>query len=514
MVLFMLIAVDLWSLYQLRSIGDQLRLLKRGYLPLAKLASHLDAWQFNKNPDTQLLLLSRPTQWPPTLLRRLRYHGGLLSQAEEHLRRWVQQGMANHRHTLRKLQEQITQLSQSLREYHEALQNLYMAKPSPSWLRSAEQRREIFRERDRTLRRYIQQLGRDMDVRLTQVVVQTERTERRAMLTLLLLSGVAFLMSIVILFLSRRSLARIPRLVELTQRIGEGDYQHRVPISSRDEIGILADAFHHMAQSLEERERHLAQQRAALEDAYHELQISSERLLRSERLATIGQLAAQITHEVRNPLNAIGLNLELLEEDIEQLPHARESMAVLQATMKEVERLTLITEEYLRFARLPLPRLEFAAINPILRDTMEFLAPELEEKGVFWDLSLQEPLPLINIDIQQLRQALINLLRNAMQAASGNKTRTGMIEIFTEQVEGGIVIKIRDNGPGIPENLQQKIFDPFYSTKEGGTGLGLPLTREIIVGHGGQITCYSREHEGTTFTLIFPVAETTKFPVA
>jgi two-component system NtrC family sensor kinase len=250
--------------------------------------------------------------------------------------------------------------------------------------------------------------------------------------------------------------------------------------------------------------------REELEEAYHELQISSERLLRSERLAAIGQLAAQITHEIRNPLNAIGLNLELLEEDIQQLPNAAEGIAVLQATLDEVERLTLITEEYLRFARLPPPRLESADINPILSDTMEFLSSELLERNIEWELELAPSLPLINVDVQQLRQALLNLLRNAMQAATSDTGRDGELFVSTHLLENGVEIVIRDNGPGIPQEIQEEIFDPFYSTKEEGTGLGLPLTQQIIVGHGGSIVCDSENGLGTSFVMVFPMAAETR----
>ncbi|TNE44201.1 MAG: HAMP domain-containing protein [Deltaproteobacteria bacterium] len=510
LVLVMLLSVDVWSLYRLRKIGDQLRLLKRGYLPLTKLASHLDAWQFNKRPDTQRLLQTPPSRWTVSLVRRLRYEGGLLKRSMGNVQRWVEQGSAYEKATLKQLTKALKDLNLLFVRYHGELDRLArVANPKTKGSLSANWR-AIFLELDRLLRRSIRQLGQQMDARLAQVVVQAERTERRSTLTLVLLSLMALLVSSVVLILSRRSLARVSALVEWTRRIAAGDYQHNIKITSKDEIGVLADAFHRMAQALEERERHLAQKREELEEAYHELQISSERLLRSERLAAIGQLAAQITHEIRNPLNAIGLNLELLEEDIQQLPNAAEGIAVLQATLDEVERLTLITEEYLRFARLPPPRLESADINPILSDTMEFLSSELLERNIDWELELAPSLPLINVDVQQLRQALLNLLRNAMQAAASDTGRDGELFVSTQLLENGVEIVIRDNGPGIPQEIQEEIFDPFYSTKEEGTGLGLPLTQQIIVGHGGSIVCDSENGLGTSFVMVFPMAAETR----
>lgn len=511
LVLIMLLAVDVWSIYRFRKIGDQLRLLKRGYLPLTKLASHLDAWQFNKRPDTQRLLQTSPQQWSVSLVRRLRYQGQLLQRSLDNVQKWVEQGSAFEQATLKRLTRSLLELKLHFEHYHAALNHFerrVKAKGKRSKL--AKNWRKSFLELDRLLRRGIRRLGREMDARLALVVVQAERTERRSMLTLVLLSLLAILVSSVVLVLSRRSLSRVSKLVEWTRRIAAGDYQHNIQITSKDEIGVLADEFHRMAQALGERERNLAQKREELEEAYRELQISSERLLRSERLAAIGQLAAQITHEIRNPLNAIGLNLELLEEDIQQLPNSSEGIAVLQATLDEVERLTLITEEYLRFARLPPPRLESADINPILQDTMEFLSSELLERGIHWDIQLAPSLPLINVDLQQLRQALLNLLRNAMQAADSETGREGELFVSTEVLENGVEIVIRDNGPGIPQEIQEEIFDPFYSTKEEGTGLGLPLTQQIIVGHGGSIVCHSEGGQGTSFVMVFPMAAETR----
>lgn len=500
-VLLLLLSVDLWSLYRLQLIGNQLRLLKRGYLPLTKLASHMDAWQFNKKPDTKRLLSTSPRRWTRLLLQRLRYTGGLLKRSQLDLQRWVKQASPGNRSTWQKLQRTILRIEQHLHLYQSSLQKMEKYTQTRSQLGELQLQLRTFRQVDRLLRKEIRKLGREMDARLAQVVVQAERAERRSTQALVLLSVLAIFVSLVVFVLSRRSLARIPRLVEFTRRIAAGDYQLHLERKSKDEIGALAEAFNSMAHSLEERERNL-------EEAYRELQSSSERLMRSERLAAIGRLAAQITHEVRNPLNAIGLNLELLEEDTEQLPNATEALAVLHATMDEVERLTQITEEYLRFAALPPPRLEAADVNPLLSGTVEFLNGELNQRGIRWDVELEEPLPAINVDQRQLRQALLNLLRNAIQAASLNTEVGGELAISTRRVNDNVEIKICDNGPGISEADLQEIFDPFFSTKEEGSGLGLPLTQQIILGHGGTIVCESHKGRGTCFILAFPASET------
>ena len=146
-----------------------------------------------------------------------------------------------------------------------------------------------------------------------------------------------------------------------------------------------------------------------------------EKVKARERLAVLGEMSAGLAHEIRNPLNAIGLNLELLEEDMELLTESEEPQAVLQATMAQVEHLTSITEEYLRFARLPTPQLEMAQANEMLQELMEFLSEEMNNQEVHWELDLEPALPDIPFDVRQIRQAILNLVRNAMEAASMHK---------------------------------------------------------------------------------------------
>src|SRR5258707_893365 len=169
-----------------------------------------------------------------------------------------------------------------------------------------------------------------------------------------------------------------------------GDYKQRVDAAAPDEIGALGREFNAMAAALDERE---------------------QRLIRSERLAAVGKIAAQITHEVRNPLSSIGLNAEMLEEETEG-----EAKKLARAIVKEVDRLTEITEEYLRFARLPRPKLEREDVGELLTSLVAFRHQELEGHGVTVDARVEPSLPPVAADEHQLRQALLNLLRNAVDA--------------------------------------------------------------------------------------------------
>jgi len=319
MVLLLLIAIDLRSVYQLRQIGNHLRLLNRSYLPLAKLASLLDSLQSNRRVDLSRLARLAPAQLDDPLLRRLRYPGAVLQRfrtSRRILRRLRQSKLERNPKFLQRLRRSFGRIEEQVRQSQAALRRLRglvgdkaMSDAQKAALKKHQQ---AFVRLERGLQKEIGSLAITMDFRLTQVVIQAERRERRAMWLLLLLSIFGILICVAVLFLSRIPLRRIQRLAEASQRIGAGDYLLQVEVSSHDEIGVLAEEFNRMTQAIHEREQNLAQKQRELERAYLELQHSSERLRRSERLAAIGQLAAQITHEVRNPLNAIGLNLELL----------------------------------------------------------------------------------------------------------------------------------------------------------------------------------------------------------
>jgi signal transduction histidine kinase len=234
------------------------------------------------------------------------------------------------------------------------------------------------------------------------------------------------------------------------------------------------------------------------EDVSDELRTKA-RLIQSERLAAIGRMAAHVTHEVRNPLSSIGLNVEMLEEELVGKIGA-EAGELLRAIHREIEHLTAITEEYLRVARLPNPQLEPEHLGDITRSTVEFVRPEFQAAGIALDIDVPAGLPLIALDEGQIRQVLINLLKNAREAQPGG----GRVSVSLAADDGGVVVRVRDEGPGIPDDQRQRMFDLFYTTKTGGTGLGLPLSQQIVVAHGGVIRCDSTPGAGTVFELCFP----------
>lgn len=500
-------SASLLNIYQLRQIGSHLKMLNR-YQHLTALATRLRALKLNQKTALHQLSNTKPTDWQSEVFQRLEFPHIIqrsLKRSLQNLQNLPAHIPAEDRLFLSRTRKHIEKLLRLLQHYQKRLTSLVQHRNAPT---ARSTYFTAFQKTERALGKEIRLLTLQLDFRLIQTVFLAEREERRAVWWLLLTSILALIVGIVILLLSLIPLNRIKQLVGLAQRIGAGEYLQKANIPLGDEIGVLAQAFNNMALSLHERDQTLVKQRDELEQAYQDLRKSSEQLLRSERLATIGRLAAQVTHEIRNPLNAIGLNLELLEEDIGKLSDPQESLAILSAAMEQVEHLTSLTEEYLRFARLPPPQLEPANINQLLSDTMHFLREEFSTQDVQWDLELDESVPSVNIDMRQLRQAILNLLRNASEAATSVSSREARIHVCTEHVQHphdeGVTIHIHDNGAGIPLETQEKIFDPFFSTKEEGSGLGLPLTQQIITGHGGEISCKSAPNQGTTFSIFLP----------
>jgi signal transduction histidine kinase len=308
----------------------------------------------------------------------------------------------------------------------------------------------------------------------------------------LAVAGAAFIFTL-------RTLRPLGVLRTRAREVAGGDYARRTGVTSQDEIGDLAREFDAMAAAVQERER---------------------RLIRSERLATVGRMAAQIAHEVRNPLSSIGLNAELLGDEIGQQGKqgndgaqgdgGAEARRLLASISSEVDRLAEITETYLRFARLPRPKLEREDLGAIVSAVVEQSRGELTQDRVEVDLRVAPGLPEVPADEAQIRQALLNLIRNAREAmaseaAPADRSRRLEISVDLETERRQVVVRVRDSGPGIREADLGKIFDPFFSTKQRGTGLGLALVQEIVVEHGGQIDVQSRPGEGTTFLLRFPV---------
>jgi two-component system, NtrC family, sensor kinase len=321
-----------------------------------------------------------------------------------------------------------------------------------------------------------------LETRIQSALETAGATQMQASRRLLWLSTTAIVLAGLMFLLVHLSLRPIERLQRGAQRVAEGRYEERVEVGTGDEIGKLADEFNRMAEALGEREK---------------------RLVQMERLATVGRMSAQVAHEIRNPLNALSLNAEMLEDEVAGLPDASrdEAMELLGQLRAEIDRLAQVTETYLSLARTPTPELEEGDLGELLRRVLDFVADELTQARITATLELEHGLPPVPMDEGQLRQALLNLLRNGVEAQPDG----GTIRVAAAGVEGGVEFSVEDRGEGVPADLRDSIFDPFMTTRERGTGLGLAITRQIVEAHDGSIRCESAPGGGALFRIRLPL---------
>jgi signal transduction histidine kinase/ElaB/YqjD/DUF883 family membrane-anchored ribosome-binding protein len=343
-------------------------------------------------------------------------------------------------------------------------------------------RTRLLVEEDR-LNRNALDLASQLTGQVTSTAGYLERNERVLRLRTIYSGITAVVLGLLVTVWVVIQLRPLRRLRDGARRIAAGDYASRIPEKGPTEVADLAREFNSMGRAVEEREREL---------------------VRSERLAAVGKMAAMIAHEVRNPLSSIGLNTELLEEELATSPELDEARELCRAIHREVDRLTQITEEYLSFSRLPKPKLAHEPVNAMVSALAAFVREDLAVKQVTLTTELAPGDPVARIDAAQIRQCLLNLIRNAAEAVVAKGS--GHVTLRTRTAAGGRVeIAVEDNGIGIPPEVLPQLFDPFFSTKEDGSGLGLALTQQIVRDHGGDLRVESVVGRGTTFTVSVPV---------
>ncbi len=217
----------------------------------------------------------------------------------------------------------------------------------------------------------------------------------------------------------------------------------------------------------------------------------------------IETLAAGIAHEVRNPLNSLQINVGILEQELLELLPDRSvhAFSVLRKISGEIKRLDDFVSEFLRFARPPKLNVERLAVRPLIADLVAFIAPECSKKGVALEADLRGADTAL-VDGFQLKQAVLNLVLNALQATP----KGGQVVVRTAGDKRRFVVAVADDGEGMSAEVKERAFTPFFTTREDGTGLGLPLVRRIVEQHGGSVEISSTLDEGTTVTLVFPAA--------
>ncbi len=512
-VVFVFTAAIMVGIWRTQTLYGQLQALNRSVIPLSLLLS--DAQNDLKSFDAAL-----SEQDPAALERTLRAAGmmsmvpqrvfGKLQRAADLADRDSFDALADaERMRLRAIRTRLKDLAdeaKSLDAQAQQFTSALAARPDDApraWSDDMAAQRDALRTRTRDVEVALTRLRNDLRISADLALVRANETERANLYAFGAISFAALLLAMLLMGVAILTVRPLGALTEGVKRIAQGEYQplewEPSRIGGKDEIATLAEEFDSMAEALQYRDEALREQHAAL--------------LKSERLATIGRMTSLITHELRNPLSSIGLNAEMLMDALSDLPaDQREDLSVhLETIINEVDRLRDITEEYLVYARLPEPKFAPHDLLDILEQLIDFHDWEWQQEGIQVDVHLPEDPDAdwtLKADANQLRQALLNLIKNAVEATAPPDT----VDVHALRDGDTYVLQIIDRGDGIPAEIQPRIFEPFFTSKPKGTGLGLAMTQQIIEEHHGQLTFDSAPGGPTTFMVRLPKTGPTSLP--
>jgi len=325
---------------------------------------------------------------------------------------------------------------------------------------------------------------------LKPIIMAEQATIRIGLLGLIVIFGL-------VPFFVGRSIRPIKELSRTAEEIAKTkNLSLRVESSTGDEVGRLADAFNYM---IEEVNSHINQ-----------IRDMEEQMRRADRLSALGELSAGMAHEIKNPLGVIRSSADILKGRMED---NSSNKALSTAISEEADRLARILDAFLQFARPRPPRMEPCLINDLLSRAVRLLEPEFIKSGIELDFNLDQTLPSVHADGDQLHQVFVNMFINSIHAMTGG----GRLAIVTRHGDspgpsdsGMVEILISDSGTGIPYENLDKIFNPFFTTKEKGSGLGLSIVHRIIEGHGGKIKVEKGIPCGTVFRMYLPISPSLK----
>ncbi|BCR06654.1 two-component sensor histidine kinase [Desulfuromonas versatilis] len=325
---------------------------------------------------------------------------------------------------------------------------------------------------------------------------------------IIVLTFVLLLLIILSLVLATQQFVNQPvkKLLEHSEHLARGELDHRIELPARDELGELARSFNEMTGKLQATRQELKLWASTLETKVDErtqqIQQIQSKLVRSEKLASLGELVAGIAHEINNPLTGILMFASMIQNDERVDPSLQDDMEII---VRETQRCANIVRELLDFSRESVPQKKLESVTRIMEKTLALV----RHQPAFHDIEILQnyggPLPEVMVDPNQIEQVFMNILINASQAMPTG----GTLSISTRLHPDGefVTTRISDTGCGIPPEHLERIFDPFFTTKgHKGTGLGLSVSYGIVENHGGQIDIESEPGRGTTFSIQLPLA--------
>lgn len=331
-----------------------------------------------------------------------------------------------------------------------------------------------------------------------QSVEQKLQEMRRTFLLIALIAAGCSL--VLVALVARRFTLPIHRLIEGVRAVSSGRLETNISTQGSDELALLGTAFNEMAANLSTNQAELQAKNLQLQKANTELQNIQERMLRTERLAAVGQVAAGVSHEIDNPVGIILGYAELLLEDCpEKDPRGDD----LKAIIDECHRCKKITGGLLGLARSGEPQREPVELQLLVIETVELLRPQKLFRQIKIQLPIFAEVSEVWADSDRIRQVLMNLLLNSAQALNG----TGNIWIELLESKARLIVKIHDDGPGFADIDLEEIFEPFFTTKGGGegTGLGLSICRKLVEEHSGEISAAASSHGGALLVVSLPL---------
>ena len=306
--------------------------------------------------------------------------------------------------------------------------------------------------------------------------------------TLMIVALLAGGISLILIRFVRRP---IQEMVDTMAQVEKGDLGVRMEPRFPDEIGSLMHSFNSMVDTLEEARKEL--------EFCHFQQME-----RADRLASVGEMATGIAHEVKNPLAGISGAISVLAEDFAEDDPRR---TIIGEVLEQIRRLDKTSNDLLHFGKPGVPEFGYADVNELVNKTLFFASQHSEARSVHRVKELTRDLPPVWVDEKQVQQVLLNIALNAIQAMGDEGTLSVQTELASERGKDWVKVTISDTGKGIPPEALEKIFVPFFTTKTQGTGLGLPICKRLVEQQGGRIHVESRVGVGTTFEVLFPVAD-------